>query len=160
MRVINRLDHAVVRGRLRLDRLLLRCSCASLSNEHSRREATSNVPQVLLSIGQQFLLCSVPIHLSRQCMWKMCVHWPKTARRVSYVGETRRNTHSAGSHLPASCTPGSIPRKRPCISRTTPLPLTLLCHRLERRAGERVVPLRARWASDSSARPLQRDSDL
>lgn len=63
------------------------------------------------SIGHCCLLDSVSIHLSRQCMWKTCVHWPQTIakrkgaqivnqqslamRRGSTLCEARRHTQWA-----------------------------------------------------------------
>jgi hypothetical protein len=37
-------------------------------------------PQGLRSMGHCCLLAAVPIHFSKQCMWKTCEHSPQTER--------------------------------------------------------------------------------
>ncbi len=79
------------------------------------RERRINVPHGLRSIGHCCLDDAVPIHWSKQCIWKTCVHSPHTEpperRSISGRGTAReKNTNSVDSRRRAFCTRGSILR--------------------------------------------------
>src|SRR5947209_503071 len=80
-----------------------------------------NAPHSLLSIGHCPFDAAVPIHLSKQCIWKTCEHLPQTAYRNKNPNHSHRSANRLYA-LKGQSSPGVLQEGQQASNATRQIP--------------------------------------